>query len=96
MDFLFFSIGSVLPIMRILRLKNTCHLIACILPIFHFFCIHIEKDIRRNWAKSSYASLHSDEQTREFVCMKNGRINVKGRRGKADTSLFLKILKLLK
>ena len=41
-----------------------------------FFCIHIEKHVSRNWAKSSYESLRLDEQTREPVCLKNRRINV--------------------
>ena len=42
----------------------------------YFFCGYTEKDIRRNWTKSSYASLLLDKQPRESVCLKNGGINV--------------------
>ena len=49
-----------------------CMHFAC----FSCFCVHTAKDIRRNWTKASFASLHSDEQTRKPVCLKNGGINV--------------------
>ena len=57
-----------------------CHLIACILPVFHlfFFCVYTEKDIRHDW-------------TKPFLC----RPTVKPEMGKAQFEVQLPQLRRL-
>ena len=42
---------------------------------FLFFCVYVEKDIRRNYFKPSHEGLHLDQHPRELVYLKNGRIS---------------------
>ena len=72
-DFLLYCIGSVLPITRIYAYKSfDCMHFA----YFPFFCVYTEKDIRRDWTKPPYVDLHLNQQPREPVCLKNGKIKI--------------------
>ena len=55
-----------------MHMSFDCMYFACFLS----FCVYTEKDIRRNWPKPPYVSLHLDQHPRELVCLKNGGINI--------------------
>ena len=59
-----------------MRINYACRLIAGILPVFCFFCVYTEKDIRSNWTKPPHVGLRLNQQPREPVCLKSGKINI--------------------